>query len=284
MASPPEPGFILNSAVEPIDWVELFNNASSTIDLTNYSLTDNAYTPKKWVRHFTTDPPPLVVVIVSPPRSPVLFLQWACIPFSMSSLQIFPNGTTIGANGYLLLICDKWNYRGQYIHTNFNLDSDGDYIGLYAPNGNLVTEWKYPKSAPFYTIGYSPATKSYRYLFPMTPGKANPNITGSIDIVSKPSFSAFPPLFLEFLSSAIVILFVHYIGLLCFVLDFDGGFYSGVILLNITCDTPNATIYYTIDGQVHLFILFPFSSSSCSPPAPPPPSLPPSLPPYRIFL
>ena len=32
------------------DWVEIYNNDASPVDLSGYSFSDNSYVPKKWVR------------------------------------------------------------------------------------------------------------------------------------------------------------------------------------------------------------------------------------------
>ena len=53
-----------------VDWVELYNNRSSPVNLTGWTLTDDAAQPAKWY---------------------------------------FPANTTIAANGYLLVLCDDRN-------------------------------------------------------------------------------------------------------------------------------------------------------------------------------
>jgi hypothetical protein len=81
---------------ESDDWVELFNTTSSTIDLSGMYLTDE----------------------------PLNLMKWA-----------FPIGTSIPANGYLLVWCD--NDPGQAgIHTNFKLSSLGE--NLVFSNGAMT--------------------------------------------------------------------------------------------------------------------------------------------------
>ena len=44
------PGGVQGSSVDPVDWVEIFNNGTTNISLANYTLSDNEFIPKKWVR------------------------------------------------------------------------------------------------------------------------------------------------------------------------------------------------------------------------------------------
>lgn len=43
------PGYVQGNVAEPSDWAELYNNETVDLNLSNYSLTDNTYLPRKWV-------------------------------------------------------------------------------------------------------------------------------------------------------------------------------------------------------------------------------------------
>ena len=45
--SPSVAGVLQGSAVEPSDWI--YNDGSTAVDLSGYSLTDNSYVPRQWV-------------------------------------------------------------------------------------------------------------------------------------------------------------------------------------------------------------------------------------------
>lgn len=85
------------------DWIELFNNGSSSIDLSGYSLSDDS-----------SD-----------------LMQWT-----------FPTGTTIAANGYLIIWADNdENQAG--LHANFKLSASGETILLVNPAGVIVDQVSY---------------------------------------------------------------------------------------------------------------------------------------------
>lgn len=80
---------------EPQDWVELHNPGATPINLAGWSLSDDDETTDKWV---------------------------------------FP-GVAIPAGGYLLVFCSEKDRKpttpGSRLHTNFKLDPDGEFLGLY---------------------------------------------------------------------------------------------------------------------------------------------------------
>ena len=78
---------------EDDDWIELVNTTNSTIDLAGFYLSDD----------------------------PLNLMAWA-----------FPAGTTIPANGYLLVWADKDTLQ-QGLHANFKISADGEYV--YLSNG-----------------------------------------------------------------------------------------------------------------------------------------------------
>jgi hypothetical protein len=77
------------------DWIELYNPNAGAVDLTGYTLTDNPDVPGKWP---------------------------------------FPAGTAIAPRGFLLIWADNQtaqNIPGGGLHAGFQLDNDGETIGLY---------------------------------------------------------------------------------------------------------------------------------------------------------
>jgi hypothetical protein len=80
------------------DWIELRNTTASPVDLTDWSLTDSG-NPRKYV---------------------------------------FPPGTTIPANGYLVVWCDDSTNTTPGLHTGFALDTDGESVFLFNASTSLV--------------------------------------------------------------------------------------------------------------------------------------------------
>lgn len=85
------------------DWIELYNNGSSAIDLEGYFLSDDADD----------------------------LMQWA-----------FPAGTQIEANGYLIVWADEDDDQSG-LHANFKLSASGESIFLVDPTGAIVDEVSY---------------------------------------------------------------------------------------------------------------------------------------------
>jgi hypothetical protein len=129
-----------------VDWVELYNNDSSPVNLTGWSLTDDATKPTKWY---------------------------------------FPANTTIPANGFLLVLCDDRDEANApagpalRIHSNFKLSRQGEYLGLYNALGTVVDGQSpnYPPQIFSCSYGRNPTnTSQFGYFDTATPGSTN---TGS---------------------------------------------------------------------------------------------------------
>jgi hypothetical protein len=124
-----------NGATYP-DVIELYNADSTPRDLSGLSLTDD-------------------------PAQPSLF--------------VFPAGTSIPANGYLIVYADSAATPG--LHTGFGLSQNGDQLRLYAPGGSgspivLDTVTFGPQPAN-YSIGRTGATRDTWTLCTPTIGAAN---------------------------------------------------------------------------------------------------------------
>ena len=83
---------------EADDWIELYNNTAQAVDLTDFFLSDNYDNPLKWD---------------------------------------FPAGTTIPANGFLIVWADE-NGMEDGLHANFKLAKGGESIMLVHSDGTFI--------------------------------------------------------------------------------------------------------------------------------------------------
>src|SRR5439155_246741 len=179
-----------------VDWIELFNDSTSAVDLSGWWLTDERDTPGKW--HF-------------------------------------PAGTSLSAGGYLLILCDDRdeanppNGPATYLHANFSLSSDGEYIAFFDNNGAFVDGLTngYPHQIFSASYGRNPANPAqFGYLTTATPGTANFGLFYS-DRVDAPEFKRANG-----------------------TNDLPGGIYPGASLtLLLTNSSLGSTIRYTLDGS-----------------------------------
>ena len=99
------------------DWIELYNSGSSPVNISDWHLTDDAALLSKWT---------------------------------------FPN-IIIEAKSFLLIFAsglDRTN-NPSYLHTNFKLSSDGEYVGLISTDGSTVIDEIAPAFPPL------PADRSF---------------------------------------------------------------------------------------------------------------------------
>ncbi len=166
------------------DWVEIHNPTSGSVSLDGYYLTDDAGNKRKW-------------------RLPAV---------------------TLASRGYLVVFASDKDRRtaGRQLHTNFQLDAGGEYLGLVKPDGTTVVSQfspEFPEQTADVSYGL-PASgttvgEGYRFLKTPTPGAPN----ASQWIVHDTKFSK------------------------------DRGFYSSSFTVAITTQTPGAQIRYTTNGQ-----------------------------------
>ncbi|HRR33448.1 MAG TPA: CotH kinase family protein [Kiritimatiellia bacterium] len=167
------------------DWIELYNTSDQAVNLTGWSLTDDADKPRKWY---------------------------------------FPAGSSIPAGGYLVVMATGFNVGptdgATYLHTNFKLSKDGEYVGLIDAGGAVVSAIAptYPRQHAFYVYART-SSGAYVYSDTATPGAANAGTT----------FSAItqPPVFSHL-----------------------GGFHSTSFPLQLASPDPAAIIRYTTDGRI----------------------------------
>ena len=179
------------------DWIEIHNTTDQQMSLDGWYLTDNKNNLTKWQ---------------------------------------FPSGVTIDFDGYRVVFVSnkkyKW-YPGNYpyvdelgyLHTNFELRGDGEYLALVRSDGVTVAHAyapTYPEQRAFVSYGYCSGSDEYGYFLNPTPGTQNDTtcITNT-NVVADTKFSV------------------------------DRGIYDYDTPLDvvITCATQDATIRYTTDGS-----------------------------------
>ncbi|MBN1805694.1 MAG: lamin tail domain-containing protein [Sedimentisphaerales bacterium] len=161
------------------DWIEIYNNDSGPIDVSGMYLTDDLDNPNKWR---------------------------------------FPASTTIPAGDYILMWADG-DTADPGFHANFELDADGEQIGLFDADGTtLIDIITFGEQTSDVSYGRFPDASDNWYLFAApTPGRKNTDVyLGEIENLS---FSR------------------------------ARGFYDEPFTLTIATETEGADIYYTLDGD-----------------------------------
>ncbi len=163
------------------DWIELYNTGNETVNLESFGISDDWQEPFLWV---------------------------------FPSVEIQP--------GEYLLVWASGKDRaepGQSLHTNFSIKSDGEYLMLSAPDGEIL-DFVSPVYVPT-NISYGrqgDGENSWYFFTEATPGTTN--ITQGFESVLNPPQFSHP-----------------------------GGFYHEEFHLTISASQPESTIYYTLDGS-----------------------------------
>lgn len=166
------------------DWIELYNFGTETVDLTGYSLSDNPdEAPNKWV---------------------------------------FPEGSQIAAEDYLVIWADARNIAGIELHTNFKLSQSGEKIAIVSADGNIVDSLEFPNQIANISYGRSVVSAAPAgFLDKPTPGQLN-----STQLYDQ-AVQAIEPEF-----------------------SIPAGIYSEPQTLIITADAPNTRVSITTDGSI----------------------------------
>jgi regulation of enolase protein 1 (concanavalin A-like superfamily) len=131
------------------DWFELYNYSTNTVDLAGYYLTDTLTNQFKF---------------------PI------------------PAGYTIPPKGFLLVWADKRNTNGTpELHVDFNMDKDGESLGLYGADGRAVDYVNYGPQFPDVSEGRYPDGSFSSFLMPVaSPGTNNvvPNSAPRLDPIA----------------------------------------------------------------------------------------------------
>lgn len=171
----------LENYTEDADWIELYNVSSTSVDLKGWHLSDDEGNLAKWT---------------------------------------FPS-VTIPGNGYLLVLATGKNLtevaEGKYLHTNFNISSDGEVIFLANADGSIVHQADSAVVPCNASRGLSPdGSDKWMFFAEPTPGKANTTKAFATAVTAGVKFSP------------------------------EGGFQSAAITVTLTADG-NTPIYYTLD-------------------------------------
>ncbi len=168
------------------DWIEIYNRGSQAVNLSGWSLTDDPQQPQKWT---------------------------------------FPN-ISLGSGQYLVVFASgkdrQGSETGAELHTNFKLNRDGEYLGLYnVLEGRLMDALTphYPEQFPDISYGRIGPDLTFNYLAHPTPGEPNDDTLAWGGTVSPVNFSV------------------------------TRGFYDRPFTVELTTDMPQAVIRYTTDGS-----------------------------------
>lgn len=181
------------------DWIEIWNSSNAPINLSGYFLTDLAGTPSLWAfPAWTLNPNQYVVVFASgKDRKPAQAVAGQDNPGTLAQPRL---------------------------HTNFNLQKDGEYLGLWKSDGvggyTMIHEYgpTFPAQKENVSYGISDTEAFVGYMETVTPGY--PSAITYTGFVADTVFS-------------------H-----------QRGRYSAAFNLVIDCATPDATIRYTTDGSL----------------------------------
>lgn len=169
---------------EPEDWIEIQNRGAASVDLAGWSLSDDPELPGQWVF------PSRILV---PGRFLVVFA---------SGKDRRPSGTN-------------------NLHTNFQLSSGGEFLGLYSPDSPrlLASSYapKFPEQRNDVSFGLD-LLGQWRYFATPTPGASNG--TSTITGVASP---------------------VHF--------SVGRGHFTEAFTLHLSTDTPGGVIRYTTNGS-----------------------------------
>ncbi|HAT18767.1 MAG TPA: hypothetical protein DCS85_01290, partial [Verrucomicrobiales bacterium] len=172
---------LLDEDNEHSDWIEICNPTGQPASLDGYYLTDD----------------------------PDNLMMWR-----------FPS-VTLAPGGYLLVFASGNNraVTGNELHTNFNLDRNGEYLALVRPDGTtILNEFApYPAQRADVSYGFDAGALREGYFTTASPGTTNQS--GFTGFVADTTFSI------------------------------DRGFFDDPIEVAVTSATEGAVIRYTIDGS-----------------------------------
>ncbi len=136
-----------------VDWIELYNAGTETVDLSGFGLSDNIKRPRKWQ---------------------------------------FPLGTTIRPGEYKIVLCDGTAATGSVLHTNYRiLRAGGETVCLSDPTGYVLDKLVLPMVPTNISYGRTLGMSGFFYYDAPTPSSANAT-NGFVGYCEKPAFSVEP--------------------------------------------------------------------------------------------
>jgi len=178
------------------DFIELYNASANPVNLNNYTLTDDEGNKDKWALPEMSLQPQEYLII------------WA------DDHDKHPGDTAFSI--YRNTIVTVGN-----LHANFKLSSEGEYLGLFNPQGQLVHEITFGVQSDDLSYGRNPQNPlEWVYFSEPTPGTVNSAYgAASLLYAGDPVFSI------------------------------PGGFYASAQPLQIATAHPGAAIRFTFDGS-----------------------------------
>lgn len=178
------------------DFIELYNASANPVNLNNYTLTDDEQNKDKWA---------LPAIILQPQEYLIIWADDHDKHPGDTAFSIYRNtGITV-----------------ENLHANFKLSSEGEYLGLFNPQEELVHEIIFGVQSDDLSYGRNPQNPTqWVYFSEPTPGTVNSSYgAASLIYASDPEFSI------------------------------PGGFYAAAQPLQITTPHPGAEIRFTFDGS-----------------------------------
>lgn len=140
--------FILDDQDQYDDWIEIFNYGSAPVDIGGMYLADDLDNPSFWL-----------------------------VPTSNAEL------TTIQPDGFLLIWADEDNSPAYPLHANFKLSADGEDIGLYDADYNLIDSVTFEPQNGNESFGRYPDADNNWQVF--AEGSATPGTTNAPGIIQQ---------------------------------------------------------------------------------------------------
>jgi hypothetical protein len=131
-----------------------------------------------------------------------------------------PGLTFVDAQGYCLVWASTLNSTATELHAGFSLNADGEGIFLTGPDGfTVIDQIEFGPQVSDVSFGRSP-DESATWFFQKQATPGAPNSEGFVDWLPPVQFSQ------------------------------ERGFYEEPITLTLTCEDPNAEIWYTLDASI----------------------------------
>jgi hypothetical protein len=135
------------------DWIELYNNSGSSVDLSGYYLSDKKGEYTKWK---------------------------------------FPSNTIISGNGYLIVWADKDTLQNG-LHANFKLSASGEKVYLVDPNSTVLDHITFGATDSTKELSYSRVPNGTGdFVWQKPTFKINNDIVSSVLEIGYSNFSIYP--------------------------------------------------------------------------------------------